>query len=220
MIKLHTAAMAAAFATAAIIAPEAHATLTINAGGSVGAGGVISGGTIEGTDTTNTFAAAGPVSIGGFNINMLSITGVNAFGGNGTLMDVGALDISTGGSGTLDLFFVETNLTDHDPISLIANFTANTSNISVTRTLYFDPTNTGSESDLVLTTTGANGAVTSPPLEYDGQFALVEEIVLTATGPGATLSADDRVSAPEPITLGLFGGGLLGFGLLRRRRRS
>src|ERR1700722_3461558 len=108
MLNVRTMAAAAAFAIAAAVAPQAHATLIIEAGGTVGAGGVITGGTVEGTDPTNTFTGPGSFSMGGFNINNLSLEGVNAFGGNGTLLDIESLDTSTSGTGTLKLFFIET----------------------------------------------------------------------------------------------------------------
>lgn len=221
MLKLRTTATAVAFVIAAAAAPAAHATLIIEAGGTVDAGGVITGGTVEGTDATNTFVGPGNFSMAGFNINSLTLEGVNAFGGNGTLMDVGALDTSSSGAGSLNLFFIETGLTGKSPVLLSADLSASLlKNISVTRSIYFDPTDTGTESELLLSTSGTSANISDIPFEFDGTYALIEEITLTANGGGATLSADDQVTIPEPLSLGLFGGGLFGLGLIRRRRRS
>jgi len=218
MFNVRTMAAAAAFGIAAAVAPQAHATLLIEAGGGVGAGGVITGATVEATDPTNTDAGAN-FSFGSFNVNRTSIGGVNLFGGNGLLMDVGTFDVSTSGSGSLSLFFIETGLTGTSPAVLSASFSAAPFNgISVSRSIFFDPTDTGIESDLLITSTGPNAAVANVPFDFDGTYALIEEIDLTALSGGATLSGDDQISVPEPMSLALVGGGLFGLGLIRRRK--
>ena len=220
MFNVRTMAAVAAFGIAAAAAPQAHAALIIEAGGTVGPGGVITGSTVEASNSANE-ATSASFSFGNFDLNFDQIVGANAIGSSGILIDVGANNTSTTGAGSLSLFFIETGLTGSSPAVLSAAFTAaQLRNISITRSFYFDPTNTGAETDLLLTSSGANAEANNLSFDFDGTYALVEEIDLTATTAGASaiLSGDDQVTIPEPMSLALVGGGLLGLGLIRRRK--
>ncbi len=201
---------AAAFGAAALVSTEANANLIISANGT----------TVSNTDIAN-MTASYTGSIGGFNINNLFVAGAAAFGGNGLLLDVTSLDISTLGSGTLKLLFTETNLTGISPSVFNSEFSAPTfKNISATRSFFLDTTNQGLTTTLLGTTSNSNAIITSAPQILSGPYSLTEEVDLTALSVGATLSADDQVSVPEPASLGLFGAGLVVIGALLRRRRS
>ncbi|HVJ55733.1 MAG TPA: PEP-CTERM sorting domain-containing protein [Aliidongia sp.] len=198
--------MAAAFGVAGLVSTQAHATLIISANG-----------TSMGSDSTN-MATSFTGSVGGFNINIVSAIGQAAFGSNGELLDVSSLDVSSGGSGTLKLLITETGVTASALANFAASFTGNITGANVTRSIYLDTTNSGLESTLIGSTTLASQAFSLSNVSLSGPFSLVEEIDITAFNAGATLSSDDNVTVPEPMSLALVGAGLLGLGLIRRRK--
>jgi hypothetical protein len=53
-------------------------------------------GTQQANDPTNTFAIF-TGSVGNFNINSITATGVTALGGSGTLLDIGSLNVNSTG---------------------------------------------------------------------------------------------------------------------------
>jgi hypothetical protein len=201
--------VSAALAAVVLFGSQAHADIIVSINGIAKA-----------DDPTNTFASFGG-AVGTFNINSITSAGVGAFGGNAELADNGSFDISTHGSGSLTILLTETNLTLSGPSAIFGlDFTGTISNAAVTRSFFLDTSNSGSESVLLGSTSGANAMFDSAPQPLSGPFSITEEIDVTATGAGATLSADDAVFIPEPVSLSLVGLGLLTLAGLGRFRRA
>jgi hypothetical protein len=196
-----------ALALGLALSSQAHADIIISANG-----------TVEATDSTNSFAFFNG-SVGTFNINNTTGTGVTSFAGSGEVLDVGSVNVSSTGTGTLTLLITETNLTAASSATLFGAFSGLINNATVSRAFYLDTTNSGLLTTLVGSTTGTDGTF-SLTSAFSGPFSLTEEIIVTATAAGAKLSSDDSVSVPEPMSLALLGSGVFGLGMIRRRQNG
>lgn len=197
---------------ATISATSAQATITISVNG-----------TTEGIPDTTNSGTLFSGTVDTWTIESIGALGAASFGGNGELFDVGTLEVSSSSTAppTLYIRVTETDLTTAGATAVFeAVLSGLLNNIKVTNTLYLDTTNAGLESISLGSVTGTNNFLSSfSSLEsLSGPFSLTDEIDLTWTGQGASLSSDDKVLVPEPASMALLGVGLLGFGLVRRRQ--
>jgi hypothetical protein len=206
--------LAATACVAVVGSGPANATLAISVNG-----------TTEATSATNTsLIYSGALPGKWFNLG-LGILGAGDLGGN-DLMDVSAnISTKSTNAGALVLKFTETDLTGSAVEQFISDFTAGTTNPVMTRSFWLDTSNSGGESILLSSTTVDSLTSTSPSINLSGLFSLVEEIDFNEATRKSTakLSSDDDVTGqpiPEPLSLSLFGAGLLGLGATMRRRKA
>jgi hypothetical protein len=149
-------------------------------------------------------------------------------------LDLSTFDVTTSltSSATLTIMLTETGLTlPSSPLSVNSAFTGILNGVtSETISSYYDTSDTAygtahSLGNTTFTAAGSSSIDQSGTITAPGLFSETEIIVATfGSTSGSTESLNSSAlitsTAPEPISMGIVGGGLMGVGLIGFRRRK
>jgi len=172
-------------------------------------------------------AAVEGFTFGAFNIS-ISATGTPPF----TAPNFGSntLTVSSNSAGSITLYAIESGITAR-PTTITSGFSNNPlSNTTVTESTFVGPS-TALLTNPLATATLAPGGTTSAVTPFPGgapaTYSTTETFSITFGANGGTVNATildvaqfPPVSTPEPVSLSLLGVGLVGIGVLRRKRKA
>lgn len=169
-------------------------------------------------------AVAGVVTfVGAVGVFAVNVTTGLGQGANPTfLIDLNSVDTTTTGGGTLDIVFSDNGFTQTGFVSGSWGGTLSGSG-SVAAEAFYSLTNSLFAMDNSLGTAGpftggAFAANLAGATIASGPYSLTQRLTLIANG-ALSYSGDFELQVPEPGTLALFGLGLIGIGVAKRRRQ-
>lgn len=181
----------------------------------------------SGTDFNSVLGAVTFIgSIGNFGINVTTgLSKPDIGSATQPQLDLNSIDITSQAGGKLTLDVTDTGFAGNGAVATFVSEIGGTQGAggSISDSTFLDCTNAAFGKGTPLSTqsfsgTPFSGAKNKTTTQCSGAYSLTEEVVLSLPGSNLSTSFDASLAIPEPATLMLFGAGLIGIGLVSRRK--